>query len=323
MTKPETRNSKSETGKPVVFLMGPTASGKTDVGLALAERLPVDLISVDSAMVYRGMDIGTAKPSSEVRRRVPHRLVDIRDPAEGYSAADFATDARREIDRSHAAGRVPLLVGGTMLYFRALSEGLSPLPPADAAIRAELTADAERHGWPQLHARLAKQDPVTARRLHPNDGQRIQRALEIVSLTGRPASDIQGDRQTDAVAAGAVRLALVPGDRARLHQRIETRFHAMLDQGFIEEVENLQRRPDLNREMPAMRAVGYRQLWHYLAGEWSYDEAVQRGIFASRQLAKRQLTWLRRDHRPRWFDADTATIIDDIHDTLARALELA
>lgn len=287
-----------------VFLMGPTASGKTELAVHLVENLPCDIVSVDSAMVYRGMDIGTAKPDAETLARAPHRLIDIRDPAETYSAGDFAADAAREIEAIHATGRIPLLVGGTMLYFRALAHGLSPLPPADPAVREALDDEASRRGWEALHARLAERDPESAARIHPNDAQRIQRALEILELTGRPPSHWYRGRETSRPDWSPLRLALVPADRERLHERIRARFDAMLEAGFVAEVEKLRARPDLGPETPALRAVGYRQLWQYLDGALSFDEARARGIFASRQLAKRQLTWLRRETGVHWLDSD-------------------
>ncbi|WP_353252557.1 tRNA (adenosine(37)-N6)-dimethylallyltransferase MiaA [Salinisphaera sp. PC39] len=289
---------------PVVHLMGPTASGKTDLAVHLVERLPCDIVSVDSAMVYRGMDIGTAKPDAATLARAPHRLIDIRDPADAYSAAEFAADAAREIRAIRAAGRMPLLVGGTMLYFRALTRGLSPLPPADAGVREALTAEADRHGWQALHARLASRDPDTAARIHPNDAQRIQRALEILELTGQPPSHWYARRTESGPEWPLVELAVAPSARSRLHERIETRFDAMLAAGFLGEVEKLHARPDLTLDTPALRAVGYRQLWQHLDGTLSWAEARDRGVYASRQLAKRQLTWLRRERGVRWFDSD-------------------
>lgn len=318
----ETRNSKLETAKPVVFLMGPTASGKTGLAVDLVETLPLEIVSVDSAMVYRGMDIGTAKPGPEVLARAPHRLIDIRDPAEPYSAAAFAADARAEIEAIHAAGHIPLLTGGTMLYFRALAEGLSPLPEADPTVRAELEARAAEHGWPALHAELAASDPETAARLHPNDGQRIQRALEILAVTGRPPAELHRTGGP-GLPWPLVKLAVAPPDRARLHQRIERRFHDMLAAGFLAEVEKLYARPDLLGDEPALRAVGYRQLWRHLAGEWSLPHAVERGVIASRQLAKRQLTWLRRERDLEWLNADAPRVSEQARDALRRRLEMA
>lgn len=290
-------------GRPVVFLMGPTASGKTELAVHLVERLPCEIVSVDSAMVYRGMDIGTAKPGPEVLARAPHRLIDIRDPAEAYSAADFRADAEREIAAIHAGGRIPLLVGGTMLYFRALEHGLSPLPRADRRLRADITAAGEREGWPALHARLARVDADAAARIHPNDGQRIQRALEVLELTGEPPSVWYARDRGQPARWPLIKLAVVPPSRESLHERITARFRHMLEAGFVGEVENLHARPDLDLRKPALRAVGYRQIWRHLDGEWSLQEAETRGIIASRQLAKRQLTWLRREDRLQWLDS--------------------
>jgi tRNA dimethylallyltransferase len=300
-------------GAPVVLLMGPTASGKTQLALALAERLALEIVSVDSAQVYRGMDIGTAKPGAALRARIPHHLVDVADPAEAYSAARFCADATRLIGEIRARGRVPLLAGGTMLYFRALQQGLSDLPPADAALRARLADDARREGWPALHARLARLDPASAARLHPNDSQRIQRALEIVELGGAPVGALQA-RRGAALPGPVVKLALNPPERAVLHARIEARFHAMIEAGFLDEVRRLRARDDLQPDLPSMRAVGYRQLWAHLDGTWDLPTAVARGIAATRQLAKRQLTWLRAESGVVRLDPDQA-------DLAARALE--
>ncbi len=288
---------------PVICLMGPTAVGKTDLALALHARGGIDLISVDSAMVYRGMDLGTAKPAPEVQAQAPHALIDIRDPAEAYSAAEFAADARQCIARSRAAGRIPLLVGGTMLYYRALLHGLSRLPPADAALRARLEREAAEQGWPALHARLAALDPATAARLHVNDAQRIQRALEVHELTGRPMSEQQTGPSTEPIAPPIVRIGVLPQDRAVLHQRIAQRFHDMLDRGFVDEVMALRARGDLHADLPSMRAVGYRQVWDWLEGRIAADELAFRGIVATRQFARRQLTWLRREPDVRWLDS--------------------
>lgn len=289
--------------------MGPTASGKTGLALALAERMPVEIISVDSAQVYRGMDIGTAKPSAELRARVPHHLVDIADPAEPYSAARFRDDALRLIGAIRARGRVPVLTGGTMLYFRALRAGLSDLPAADAAIRTRLAGEAAQYGWPALHARLAQLDPASAARLHPNDAQRVQRALEIVELGGAPVAAQQAARAGGALASPVVKLAVNPPDRAVLHARIRRRFLQMMDQGFLDEVRRLRARGDLTPELPSMRAVGYRQLWAHLAGECDLATAAERGIAATRQLAKRQLTWLRAEPEVHLLDPDAPDLV--------------
>jgi tRNA dimethylallyltransferase len=296
----------------IACLLGPTASGKTAAALAFAARHPVEIVSVDSALVYRGMDIGTAKPTREERAAVPHHLIDIIEPTESYSAAEFRADALRLAGEILARGRVPLFVGGTMLYYKALAQGLDDLPSADAAVRAELEADAARVGWPALHARLAQVDPATAARLAPNDAQRIQRALEIFMLSGRPMSDLLAERRRDrsdeegrgeghddshgrggVASYRFVPIALEPSDRAVLHERIARRFDAMLAAGFIDEVTHLRARGDLDPRLPSMRCVGYRQAWAYLDGENDYAAMRDKGIFATRQLCKRQLTWLR------------------------------
>jgi tRNA dimethylallyltransferase len=277
---------------PAVLLMGPTASGKTAVALELAARLPVEIVSVDSAQVYRGMDVGTAKPDAATRSRVRHHLLDLIDPDQAYSAARFRVDALAAIAGVRARGRIPLLVGGTMLYFKALREGLSDLPPADAAVRARLDARAADEGWPALHAELAHVDPATAARLDPADSQRIQRALEVYELSGRPMSALQGARRSPA-EAGLVSLALVPHDRAELHRRIAARFDAMLAAGLVDELAGLRRRFRLDASMPSMRCVGYRQAWQFIDGDGDCDALRERGAAATRQLARRQLTWLR------------------------------
>ncbi len=281
---------------PAIFLMGPTASGKTDLAMAIADRLPVELVSVDSALVYRGLDIGSAKPGAAELAQYPHRLIDICDPAESYSAGDFRRDALAAMDEITAAGRIPLLVGGTMLYFRALLEGMAELPAADPAVRAEIEARAAREGWPALHAELAGVDPELAGELHPNHSVRIERGLEVYRLTGRPLSELRREQARDPLTDRyrVTQLALLPRDRALLHERIERRFLRMLEHGFVDEVRALHARGDLHADLPAIRAVGYRQVWQYLAGELDYDEMVAAGIAATRQLAKRQLTWLRR-----------------------------
>ncbi|MDO5691065.1 MAG: tRNA (adenosine(37)-N6)-dimethylallyltransferase MiaA [Pseudomonadota bacterium] len=280
----------------MLCIAGPTASGKSAVALAVAGLLPVEIISVDSALVYRGMDIGTAKPTLAERAAVPHHLIDIRDPREAYSAAEFVRDARRLTNEIRARGRVPLLVGGTMLYFKALFEGLDALPPADPAVRRQIEEQAARDGWPALHAELARVDPVTAARLAPADSQRIQRALEVWRLTGQPLSALHTARSTaadtDPASAGTF-FSLEPTDRAWLHQRIAQRFDEMLSAGFIDEVTTLRARGDLQPELPSMRCVGYRQVWDTLDGHAPMETLRERGIAATRQLAKRQLTWLR------------------------------
>lgn len=277
----------------LVALAGPTASGKSAAALVLAEALTAEIVSVDSALVYRGMDIGTAKPTREERARVPHHLIDIREPTEAYSAAEFAADARRLAGEIQARGKRVVLVGGTMLYFKALFEGLAALPPADPEVRAAIEAEAARAGWPALHAQLADVDPETAARLAPNDAQRIQRALEVFRLTSRPLSAFHGA----GTRTGALRpdrfLSLEPNDRAWLQERIAQRFDAMLAAGFLDEVRSLRARGDLHAELPSMRCVGYRQAWEALEGAWPLASVRERGIAATRQLAKRQLTWLR------------------------------
>jgi tRNA dimethylallyltransferase len=278
----------------VIALMGPTASGKTDLAIALHEAVGAELISVDSALVYRGMDIGTAKPTAEELARAPHRLIDIRDPSEPYSAADFCSDARREMDDILAQGKTPLLVGGTMLYFKALLEGLSDMPASDPAVRAAIEAEAESLGWPAMHAQLAEVDPETAASLHPNHSHRIARALEVYRQSGQPISQWRSKKGEGLLDRyDWVQLALDPGERHVLHARIAQRFDRMLEAGLIDEVSKLYARGNLSPDLPSIRAVGYRQVWGYLAGEYSYDEMRHKGVVATRQLAKRQLTWLR------------------------------
>jgi tRNA dimethylallyltransferase len=278
-----------------VCLMGPTAVGKTAVAIELCRRFPFDIVSVDSALVYRGMDIGTAKPDAATLRETPHRLIDIRDPEERYSAGDFVRDARREIQGIIAAGRWPLLTGGTMMYFRALTRGLARLPRGDARIRDEIDATAATRGWPALHARLCEVDPVAAERINENDSQRIQRALEVFEISGRPLTEWQRDTPQQHPAGGIdfVKVALQISQRPLLHQRIEARLDAMFCNGFVDEVARLRQRPGLNPELPSMRAVGYRQVWAHLAGQYPLAEARYRALVATRQLAKRQITWLR------------------------------
>lgn len=277
---------------PAVLLMGPTASGKSVLAMQLAEVLPVEIISVDSAQVYRGMDIGTAKPAEADRSRVPHHLVDILEPTDAYSAARFREDAIRLVEQIRSRGRLPLLVGGTMLYFKALREGLAELPQANPSIRAEIDAEAAQRGWPALHSELAKVDPQTALRLEPNDAQRLQRALEIFRVTGVPMSRlVQGAPAQPPFASVAI--ALVPEDRALLHARIAARFDAMLENGLVDELRSLKRTHDLSPAMPSMRTVGYRQAWQFLEGAFDLEALREKGVAATRQLAKRQMTWLR------------------------------
>jgi len=291
-----------------VFLMGPTASGKTALACALSDRLPVELVSVDSALVYRGLDIGSAKPDAATLARYPHRLIDIRDPAEPYSAADFRGDAVAAMQDITGRGRVPLLVGGTGLYFRALQQGLSQLPEANPEVRERLAAQASTEGWPALHGRLRRLDPTAAERIGPNDAQRIQRALEVIELTGRPLSEQQRGGSGERFPWRVLKLALVPGDRAPLHARIARRFDAMLADGFLDEVRGLRARGDLHADLPAIRAVGYRQAWEHLDGQTSAAEFRDRGVFATRQLAKRQMTWLRGELDARVLDPEKPDI---------------
>jgi tRNA dimethylallyltransferase len=288
---------------PVVMLMGPTGAGKTDAALALAERLPLEIVSVDSALVFRQMDIGTAKPPPEVLAAVPHHLVDILDPAERYSAGRFLVDAEAAIADIRRRGRVPLLVGGTMLYFRALQSGLAPLPAADPELRRRIDERGAREGWPALHGELARQDPAAAARIRPNDRQRIQRALEVIALTGEPISARQRQDLRGSVAGGALRLVLAPASREVLAGRLERRLRRMMELGLLDETRRLHARGDLDESLPSVRCVGYRQLWAHLEGRCGLAEAVERSIVATRQLAKRQLTWLRSESGAEWFDA--------------------
>jgi tRNA dimethylallyltransferase len=305
---------------PAVLLMGPTATGKTEAALALADRLPVGIVSVDSALVYRGMDVGTAKPDRALLARYPHALVDILDPAEPYSAARFRADALREMQAIAARGRVPLLVGGTMLYFKALTEGLSQLPAADPAIRAELERRLAREGTRALHAELAAVDPDAAARIHPNDPQRIGRALEVWRATGRPLSALQRRAEQQPAPWRFLAFALLPATRGPLHARIAARFARMMERGFLDEVRGLRARGDLTRDHPSMRAVGYRQLWQHLDGACDLAEAVARGTHATRQLAKRQHTWLRSWGSLRCFDPDAGDPRDALVAAVGEAL---
>ncbi len=289
---------------PVFVLTGPTGVGKSDWAIRLAQEAAVEIVSVDSALVYRGLDIGAAKPSRAVRERIPHHLIDVCDPTESYSAGRFVSDATAAIAEIHARRRVPLLVGGTMLYIRALVHGLAPLPRASAEVRARLDERAAREGWPALHDELSRIDPAAAARIAPNDSQRIQRALEVCYTAGRPISELQ--RATVSPLAGfrLKRWVLAPSNRGVLHERLSARFHAMMAAGFLDEVRRLHQRGDLTARHPSMRSVGYRQLWAHLDGEYGLEEAEQRGIFATRQLAKRQLTWLRAEKGACWLDPD-------------------
>jgi tRNA dimethylallyltransferase len=297
-----------------ILLMGPTGAGKSDLAMRLAESLPLEIVSVDSALVYRGMDIGTAKPDLVSRARVAHHLLDIRDPVESYSAGEFTRDAWRAMQDIWRRGRQPLLVGGTMLYFHALSFGLAQLPEADPEVRADIERQATLQGWAALHRELELVDPASAARIHVNDPQRIQRALEVYRLTGRTITTLRQRRVSAFADVDVAEFALAPLERGDLHTRIELRFEAMLDAGLMAEVRSLFERVDLTAEHPSMRAVGYRQLWRHLAGQCALDTAIEQAIAATRQLAKRQLTWLRRRERAQWFDSmhpDVARMMED------------
>ncbi len=290
----------------VVFVMGPTAAGKTDLAVACAEDLNCELISVDSALVYRDMNIGTAKPDAETLRRAPHSLIDIIDPAEAYSAANFRSDAMQEIKASLSRGKTPLLVGGTMLYYKALQQGLSELPSADEVIRAQLDEDARTHGWQWMHERLQQIDAISAERIHPNDPQRIQRALEVYEATGKTLTQFWQEQQSNALPYNVIKIAFFPEDRALLRKRIAIRFEQMLKEGFIDEVEALRARGDLHLDLPSMRCVGYRQVWEHLDGMMTYGDMTEKAITATRQLAKRQLTWLRKEQNCNFYDIQPA-----------------
>ncbi|RUT64581.1 tRNA (adenosine(37)-N6)-dimethylallyltransferase MiaA (plasmid) [Morganella morganii] len=287
---------------PALFLMGPTASGKTALAIELCQRLPVEIISVDSALIYKGMDIGTAKPDAAELALAPHRLIDILDPSVAYSAADFRRDALAAMTDITAQGKIPLLAGGTMMYFKALLEGLSPLPSADPEIRAQIEARAAQDGWQVLHDELSRIDPVAGARIHPNDPQRLSRALEVYYISGKTMTELT-ETAGENLPFNAYQFAIAPADRKILHQRIEMRFQMMLKAGFEDEVRALYQRGDLHPDLPSIRCVGYRQMWSYLAGEISYDDMVYRGICATRQLAKRQLTWLRGWEGVHWLDS--------------------
>lgn len=297
---------------PVVFLMGPTASGKTRLAMALAGRMRLRVISVDSAMVYRGMDIGTGKPGAAELERVPHRLIDIRDPDETYSAAEFRRDALEEIAAAQRENQIPFLVGGTGLYFRALRDGLSILPSADAEVREQLAAEADRCGWETLHGQLAEVDAHSASRIHENDPQRIQRALEVYRLTGRPMSQLLSEQRGGSLECPVKAVIIEPSDRQRLHGDIALRFESMLRAGLVDEVDALRRRWLMSANLPCMRAVGYRQVIDYLERRSSREEMRERGIAATRQLARRQLTWLRGEERAVRFDCHSADLVEDV-----------
>jgi tRNA dimethylallyltransferase len=286
-----------------ILLMGPTGAGKTDLAVGLAERFPLEIVSVDAAMVYRGMDIGTAKPSQELLARAPHHVIDLIDPIESYSAARFLADADAATKTIRARGRTPLFVGGTMLYFRALQSGLARLPAADPAIRQRIEERAGVAGWPALHAELARLDPAAAARIRSNDRQRIQRALEVIERTGRPLSAQLAENLRGATRSDYLRLVLAPDDRAALGQRVAERFDAMLSRGLLDELRALRARGDLHAELPAMRLIGYRQLWSHLEAGTPLADAVEKAVIATRQLARRQLTWLRAEPGAEWFEA--------------------
>ncbi len=302
----------------VIFLMGPTASGKTALAIELAKRLPCDIISVDSALVYRGMDIGTAKPTAAEQAQAPHRLLDLIDPTEAYSAADFRRDALREIESIVAQGRIPLLVGGTMLYYKALLEGLSPLPAADPLIRQAIETEAEQIGWDALHAQLQQIDPVSAARIHPNDPQRLSRALEVYRISGKTLTELT-QTKGEQLPYRTLQFAIAPTDRELLRQRIAERYQLMLSQGFEQEVRSLYQRGDLHADLPSIRCVGYRQMWEYLEGKMSYDEMVYRGIVATCQLAKRQMTWLRGWENVTWLETGAVNNADIVCQSITSA----
>jgi tRNA dimethylallyltransferase len=301
-----------------ILLMGPTGAGKSDLALRLCENLPLEIISVDSAMVYRGLDIGTAKPDAATRERIPHHLIDIREPAETYSAGEFTRDAALAAEDIWSRDKTPLLVGGTMLYFHALTHGIASLPQADPRLRAAIDADAEREGWQEMHRRLARVDPAAAARIHVNDPQRIQRALEVYELTGQSITSLQQLRVSAFADANVIEIAIAPLERRDLHTSIETRFRAMLSAGLLDEVRRIRDSGAVTAEHPAMRAVGYRQLWRHLAGLCSLQEAHAQAVVATRQLAKRQFTWLRRRDNAQWFDSMHPDAASKISDALSK-----
>lgn len=300
---------------PAIFIMGPTASGKTDLAVELVDKYPCELISVDSALIYKDMDIGTAKPDDATLAKAPHKLISFLDPTESYSAADFRRDALKEMKTATEAGKVPILVGGTMLYFRALEQGLADMPDADPAVRSQLLKEAQEKGWQHLHDRLTGIDPVSAERIHPNDPQRLQRALEVYEITGKTMTELHQQASADALPYRLFKVALIPSDREWLRQRAALRFDIMIEAGFIDEVKALYERGDLNENLPSIRCVGYRQAWEYLQGKVDYEEMKFRAVTATRQLAKRQLTWLRSEKEIKLYDPlkyDTSSIIADI-----------
>lgn len=297
--------------------MGPTASGKTALAFQLHDQLPCDIVSVDSALVYRDMDIGTAKPTQEELASYPHRLIDIKDPSESYSAAEFCKDALAEIAEIRAKGRIPLLVGGTMMYFKSLVEGISPLPEADANVRAEIEKQAQDRGWQALHDELGLVDPVSAKRIHPNDPQRLTRALEVFRLTGKTLTQLT-DIKGETLKGDVLQFAIAPKERADLHARIALRYEQMIAHGFEQEVVKLKQRNDLHENLPSIRCVGYRQMWQYLNGEYSHEDMVFKGICATRQLAKRQLTWLRNWPNLQWLDMESEDNLQQIVQALSK-----
>ncbi|XAW89714.1 tRNA (adenosine(37)-N6)-dimethylallyltransferase MiaA [Vibrio sp. CDRSL-10 TSBA] len=299
-----------------LFLMGPTASGKTDLAIRLRQKFPVEIISVDSALIYKGMDIGTAKPDQSELALAPHRLIDILDPSEAYSAADFRRDALREMQAIADQGKIPLLVGGTMLYYKALLEGLSPLPAADPDIRQQIDDEAKQFGWAHLHQQLQDIDPVSAQRIHPNDPQRLSRALEVYRISGKTLTELT-QTKGEALPFRVKQFAIAPKERAELHRRIELRFEKMVEAGFEQEVTALYQRDDLHPDLPSIRCVGYRQMWDYLDGNGTLDEAIFRGICATRQLAKRQITWLRSWNDLTWLDSEN---VEQALETLSNAI---
>ncbi|WP_423064102.1 tRNA (adenosine(37)-N6)-dimethylallyltransferase MiaA [Candidiatus Paracoxiella cheracis] len=300
--------------------MGPTACGKTKLAIELVQQFPLEIISVDSAMVYRGMDIGTAKPSKEELKKAPHRLIDICDPATPYSAGQFCEDALREIKLIHAQNYTPLLVGGTMLYFYLLQHGVADLPTADQNTRDKITQNANEKGWPAMHAQLQEIDPKAAATIHANDSQRIQRALEVYYMTGQTISEIQDAESLKSLPFDVINLIVAYENRVELHQKIAKRFDQMLKNGFIDEVKQLYERGDLNPDLPSMRTVGYRQAWSYLSGDCDYDTLRERAIVATRQLAKRQYTWLRRWKNATWFASEDPTLLEHVANSLSSQL---
>ena len=295
---------------PAIFIMGPTASGKTALACALYDELPCELISVDSALVYKDMNIGTAKPTAQELAQYPHHLIDIRDPSEPYSAADFREDVLRVMADVTARGNIPVLVGGTMLYFKFLLEGAADLPEADETVRKQIEEEALEKGWPAIHEQLAQVDPESAARLNPNDPQRVQRALEVYRVTGKTLTELWAQQQQKSIPYQVVQFAICPKERKTLHERIEQRFEQMLKDGLVDEVRALYQRDDLHENLPAIRAVGYRQVWEYLDGQLSYDDMIFKGVVATRQLAKRQVTWLRSWENLHWLESEDPKLVE-------------